>query len=246
MIRQKVHPDFLQMRKIMGKITYQTLRERVSEAIRTKIRKYEYHPGDRIVEQELAAEFGVSRGPIREALRELENEGIVNYSRNVGCSVRKVTVKELYELYFMRTSIEVLAVKVLDGKIPEKTLKKLEQILEKMKNLTLGDIEKSITYDNEFHGELVKMTGYETMQKMWCELDYVTILGGYPREEDVAKVAQKQYPSHKRIVDACQKQDCTEICREISFHYWKTILRCMKEEGLTENEVGQNWENILV
>ncbi len=47
----------------MGKITYQTLRERVSEAIRTKIRKNEYQPGDRIVEQELAAEFGVSRGP---------------------------------------------------------------------------------------------------------------------------------------------------------------------------------------
>lgn len=230
----------------MGKITYQTLRERVSEAIRTKIRKYEYHPGDRIVEQELAAEFGVSRGPIREALRELENEGIVNYSRNVGCSVRKVTVKELYELYFMRTSIEVLAVKTLDGKIPEKTLKNLEQILEKMKNLTPGDIEKSIAYDNEFHGELVKMTGYEILHKMWSELDYVTILGGYPREEDVAKVAQKQYPSHKRIFDACQKQDCKEICKEISFHYWKTILRCMKEEGLTEKEVGQNWENILV
>ena len=92
----------------MGKITYQTLRERVSEAIRTKIRKNEYQPGDRIVEQELAAEFGVSRGPIREALRELENEGIVRYSRNVGCSVRKVTVKGLYELYLMRTSYEVL------------------------------------------------------------------------------------------------------------------------------------------
>ena len=243
---EKVHPDFLRMRKIMGKITYQTLRERVSEAIRTKIQKHEYHPGDRIVEQELAAEFGVSRGPIREALRELENEGIVHYSRNIGCSVRKVTVKELYELYFMRTSYEVLAVKVIDGKIPEETLKNLKRILENMKALTPEDTEKCIALDNEFHRELVKMAGFATLEKMWSELDYVTILGGYPNEEDLVKVAQKQYPSHKRMVDACQKQDCREICKEISFHYWKTILRCMKEEGLTEKEVGQNWENILV
>ncbi|MEI3138611.1 MAG: GntR family transcriptional regulator [Lachnospiraceae bacterium] len=186
----------------MGKITYQTLRERV-EAIRTKIRKNEYQPGDRIVEQELAA-INVSRGPIREALRELENEGIVRYSRNVGCSVRKVTVKELYELYFMRTSYEVLSVKVVNGKIPEATIKRLEQVLNKMQNLT-PKIEKCIALDNEFHGELVKMAGFDTLQKMWEELDYVTILGGYPNEGDMAKVAQKQYPSHKRIVDACQK-----------------------------------------
>ena len=139
----------------MGKITYQTLRERVSEAIRTKIRKNEYQPGDRIVEQELAAEFGVSRGPIREALRELENEGIVRYSRNGGCSVRKVTVKELYELYFMRTSYEVLSVKVVNGKIPEATIKRLEQVLNKMQNLTPEDTENCIALDNEFHKELV-------------------------------------------------------------------------------------------
>ena len=230
----------------MGKITYHTLRERVSEAIRTKIRKNEYQPGDRIVEQELAAEFGVSRGPIREALRELENEGIVRYSRNVGCSVRKVTVKELYELYFMRTSYEVLSVKVVNGKIPEATIKRLEQVLNKMQNLTPEDTENCIALDNEFHKELVKMAGFDTLQKMWEELDYVTILGGYPNEGDMAKVAQKQYPSHKRIVDACQKQDCKEICKEISFHYWKTIFRCMREDGLSEKEVGQNWENILV
>lgn len=230
----------------MGKITYQTLRERVSEAIRTKIQRYEYHPGDRIVEQELAEEFGVSRGPIREALRELENEGIVNYSRNIGCSVRKVTAKELYELYFMRTSYEVLAVKIVNGKIPEDVLQRLKSILEKMKTLDSGDIDKCIRYDNDFHKELVKLAGYTTLQKMWSELDYITILGGYPKEEDVAKVAKNQYPSHKRMVDACEKQDCREICKEISYHYWKTILHCMKEEGLTEAEVGQNWESILV
>ena len=230
----------------MGKITYQTLRERVSEAIRIKIQKHEYHPGDRIVEQELAAEFGVSRGPIREALRELENEGIVHYSRNIGCSVRKITVKELYELYFMRTSYEVLAVKVVNGKIPEKTIKNLQRILEKMKALTPEDTEKCIPLDNEFHRELVKVAGFATLEKMWTELDYVTILGGYPNEEELAKVVQRQYASHKRMAEACQKQDCREICKEISFHYWKTILRCMKEEGLTEKEVGQNWENILV
>ena len=146
----------------------------------------------------------------------------------------------------MRTSYEVLSVKVVNGKIPEATIKRLEQVLNKMQNLTPEDTENCIALDNEFHKELVKMAGFDTLQKMWEELDYVTILGGYPNEGDMAKVAQKQYPSHKRIVDACQKQDCKEICKEISFHYWKTIFRCMREDGLSEKEVGQNWENILV
>lgn len=72
----------------MSELLYQTLRESVVNAIRTKIMNHQIRPGERIVEMELAHEFQTSRGPIREALRQLENEGIVEYTRNVGCSVR--------------------------------------------------------------------------------------------------------------------------------------------------------------
>ena len=63
----------------MGKLTYQTLRENVVDVIRMKIFNHELAPGMRIIEQDISDELGVSRGPIREALRQLEQEGLVEY-----------------------------------------------------------------------------------------------------------------------------------------------------------------------
>ena len=61
----------------MAKLRYRTLRENVVDEIRMKILSREYESGMRIVEQNLSDELGVSRGPIREALRQLEQEGLV-------------------------------------------------------------------------------------------------------------------------------------------------------------------------
>lgn len=102
----------------MSELLYQTLRESVVNAIRTKIMNHQIRPGERIVEMELAHEFQTSRGPIREALRQLENEGIVEYTRNVGCSVRTFSFWDSYEVYLLRTNYEAVSVRFLNGKIP--------------------------------------------------------------------------------------------------------------------------------
>ena len=101
----------------MGKLTYQTLRENVVDVIRMKIFNHELAPGMRIIEQDISDELGVSRGPIREALRQLEQEGLVEYVRNVGCSVKNITLEDIYEIYLLRATYEILAVK-LCGPVP--------------------------------------------------------------------------------------------------------------------------------
>lgn len=83
----------------MARLHYRTLRENVVDAIRTKILNRELVPGMRIIEQDIATEFGISRGPVREALRQLEQEGLIEYSRNVGCSVKGVSMDDVYEIY---------------------------------------------------------------------------------------------------------------------------------------------------
>ena len=70
---------FRDLQSIMGKLDYRTLRENVADEIRMKILNGDMKPGDKIIEQELASEFGISRGPVREALRQLEQEGMVEY-----------------------------------------------------------------------------------------------------------------------------------------------------------------------
>ena len=81
----------------MPKLNYKTLRQEVVDEIRQKILEGEFKPGDRMKENEIAELFGVSRGPVREALRQIEQEGLVRYERNVGCSVAVVTEQDIYE-----------------------------------------------------------------------------------------------------------------------------------------------------
>ena len=119
----------------MTELGYKTLRESIVDIIRKRIINRELQPGQKIVEQELAKEFKTSRAPIREALRELENEGLVEYVRNAGCSVKEITFEESFEIYLMRANYEIMAVRLLGGKIPEETQQEMEEILERMKNL---------------------------------------------------------------------------------------------------------------
>ena len=129
----------------MTELGYKTLRESIVDIIRKRIINRELQPGQKIVEQELAKEFQTSRAPIREALRELENEGLVEYVRNAGCSVKEITFEESFEIYLMRANYEIMAVRLLGGKIPEETLQEMEEILERMKNLDVDE------YDRCFH-----------------------------------------------------------------------------------------------
>lgn len=78
----------------MTELGYKTLRESIVDIIRKRSLTGNCSRGRKIVEQELAKEFKTSRAPIREALRELENEGLVEYVRNAGCSVKEITFEE--------------------------------------------------------------------------------------------------------------------------------------------------------
>lgn len=126
----------------MTELGYKTLRESIVDIIRKRIINRELQPGQKIVEQELAKEFKTSRAPIREALRELENEGLVEYVRNAGCSVKEITFEESFEIYLMRANYEIMAVRLLGGKIPEETLQEMEEILERMKSLNVDEYDQ--------------------------------------------------------------------------------------------------------
>ena len=93
----------------MAELIYRTLRENIADIIRKRIIYQELEPGQKIVEQDLAKEFKTSRAPIREALRQLENEGLIEYVRNAGCSVKEITLEESFEIYLMRANYETMA-----------------------------------------------------------------------------------------------------------------------------------------
>lgn len=219
----------------MGKITYQTLRENVVDAIRMKILDHELEPGSRIIEQDISDELGVSRGPIREALRQLEQEGLVEYTRNVGCSVKQVTLEDIYEIYLLRATYETLAVKLCNGKFSEAALAEMAKVLELMKGLTGCDFITSVECDNRLHEIIVCSTGLPRLIKSWRDLNYGNMINFYAGSPDSKAMSARQYPIHKELFDACCTGDTEVICKAVSDHYMRTIRRRLQEEGLSED-----------
>ena len=151
----------------MSRLDYRTLRENVLDEIRMKILRGELVPGERIVEQELASEFGVSRGPVREALRQLEEEGLVEYARNAGCSVRQIGLEDIYEIYYMRANYEMMAVKLYGSPFPEETLMRMRQILEQMMQLDCSAYREVFELDNRFHEQIMDLVPFQRLKKAW-------------------------------------------------------------------------------
>ncbi len=203
----------------MGKLDYRTLRENVADEIRMKILNGDMKPGDKIVEQELASEFGISRGPVREALRQLEQEGMVEYSRNVGCSVRHVGMDDIYEIYYMRANYEMMAVRLHNGPFPQENLEKMEHILSQMKMLHKDEYRKVFELDNEFHEAILDLVSFKRLKKAWEDLSYGNIVTGYNMDVDREQVIKRQYIIHEKLLDACKNGSPAQVEQAIAEHY---------------------------
>ena len=203
----------------MGKLDYRTLRENVADEIRTKILNGDMKPGDKIIEQELASEFGISRGPVREALRQLEQEGMVEYSRNVGCSVKHIGMDDVYEIYYMRANYEMMAVRLYNAPFPQETIEKMEQVLEQMKQLHKEEYRKVFELDNEFHEAILDLVSFKRLKKAWEDLNYGNIVTGYNMEIDSEQVIKRQYLIHEKLLNACKTGTPAQVEQAIADHY---------------------------
>ncbi len=214
----------------MGKLAFKTLRENVSEEIRLKILNQELTPGMRIIEQDLSDELGVSRGPIREALRQLEQEGMVEYTRNVGCSVREITIQDIYETYLLRSNYEMIAVRLYEAQFTDEEIARMEEALELMKNLTIENYSKLVSYGCMLHEVIIEKAGLARLKKAWQDQEYGEILSCNAGFVDKQTVLERQYPIHRELVDICKTRDVEAICNAISDHYMLTIKRLKSEE----------------
>ena len=111
-----------------------TLRERTLDKLREAIVSQHFRPGDRLVERELCDQLGVSRTLVREALRYLEAEGLVETLGHRGPVVAKLTIEETRQIYEIRIALESLAARACARKGSPETVARLEQALANMKN----------------------------------------------------------------------------------------------------------------
>lgn len=145
-----------------------TFRAHIAEGLRSAILQGEILPGTQVTEQSLAEQFGVSRGPLREAMRQLIDEGLLVTIPYTGTHVVDLSVEDVREIYSMRVNLEVFAFEQVwerrDGAFRE-------GLLSCQANLTrcidLGDDIASIDAELRLHGFVYEASGHKILQKMW-------------------------------------------------------------------------------
>jgi DNA-binding GntR family transcriptional regulator len=149
-----------------------SLREQIKDVILQRIVEGRLEPGSRIVETRIAHELGVSQGPVREALRDLEQLGCVVHEPNRGCSVRDFSLEELLEAFPVRAALEALAARLAAERITKAELAELEQLLERMTMAARrGDAHDQSQANASFHATIVRAARNRTLERQWQMLE---------------------------------------------------------------------------
>lgn len=149
---------------------FRTLRDQVAQTLREAIISGKFKPGERLLEVELAARLGLSRSPLREALRDLEKDGLVQSTPNKGCAVVQFTHEDVLQIFGIRGALERLAVEWAVRRVTPTDLSKLQEVLDRMeaaRNLPPAErSEALLALDMEFHRIIYQAAGAERLTRM--------------------------------------------------------------------------------
>jgi len=194
-----------------------TLRERSLEALRTAITSGEYRPGDHLGEEELAGRLGVSRGTVREALRHLQQEGLVTAGARGMLRVNKLTRAEIRDLFQVRGALEGLAVTLLIASpTREAAVARLREALSDLDDPD-QDLSTHIDADLSFHFLLCQLSENSVLVDAWRHLEgrvRITILSD--GDEHHAHLMSRGY--HAPIVDAIEAGDAAAAVKVLEAH----------------------------
>ncbi len=149
----------------------QPLRNIVSGEIRSRIFTGAYPPGTRLVERDLADEFNVSRFPVREAIRILRQEGLVEDLPTRGIVVKRLSRREVEEVFDIRESLESLAARLAAERVAAGATSTLDVYVDESRRALLsGDLDSASTSNSAFHDELIRFSGNSTLQDVLTPL----------------------------------------------------------------------------
>lgn len=142
----------------------QTLRESIADALRTSIMQGQLKPGTKISEPALAVQYGISRTPVREALRQLDSEGFLKVTPRRGARVAPMTEQDVKEFYEIKGELEGYAARLACDRISEKELHKMENLNQQMEEYhKKGDFKKVFRLHNEFHEVFQRAAGNDQL-----------------------------------------------------------------------------------
>lgn len=195
-----------------------TIKEQVYEVLKREILDGSYKPGERIQELQVAKRLNVSRSPVREAIKELIGEGLLEYVPNKSITVKKLSITEINEIFDFRNITERYAI--------EKTVinldREIEERLGRMKSDLMRlhhdkDIHLYCRVDSEFHSFLIESSGnrllYKVVSNVMALIEQFRIISLRSPQRFEDSVGE-----HVSIIDFILNKDAEAACRVCSNH----------------------------
>lgn len=201
--------------------TAHTVSGRVADALRDEILHGRMAPGARIRQEEIAARLGVSRVPVREALRILEADGLVTLVANTGAWVAHLSLNECEEIYQIRERVEPLLLRYAAALLGEDELTMLEELAGRMEAST--DLEEFLRLDREFH--LLSYSTAETgvlgdlVRRLWNTTQHYRRAFSISLDGSSRRIVHDE---HHMIVAALRDGDITGAERVLEGHIRRT------------------------
>jgi len=206
-----------------GLIEHTNLSEKAYEILKNQIINQELKPGERLLDDKLASSFGISRTPVREALTRLSNEGLVEVIPRSGIYVKKLTKKDVQEIYEIRVVLEALAAKKATPLISDNDLNKISKFLEEAKlSLNKGGEETCLKFDVVFHNTVLKNSQNERLYSIMNKLN--TLIHTFRvRVSRVGKRRGEALEEHEIILTAMKERDAEKAEEAMREHIKKSM-----------------------
>ncbi|WP_102273600.1 GntR family transcriptional regulator [Cytobacillus massiliigabonensis] len=211
--------------KTIKTIERPALRDQVYDSLKKAIITLELQPGQRIKDKDLAAEFGVSRTPVREALKRLEDEGLVESLPGSQTRITEIHLEEAKNAFTVVAALQSLAARLAVPIISDEDIQLMEERnTELQKALDKKDVIQAVAADDQFHAVLLKASKNDEIERA---LDRII---SKVRRLEFSKFssvdAAQSLEEHKAIISACQKKDPT-LASSLVEENWLSLGRIL-------------------
>jgi len=187
---------------------HQALRDQVLDELRRRIVNGDYPPGQRLTEERLAADFGVSRNPVREALRIVEADGLVTMMPRRGAVVATPEASAVADLFAVRSALETIAARLAAERATPAQVAELRRLLEDARDATeKDDLSRVAELNSALHLAVIGISGNRWLtsiaSSMYLHVHWVFRVGAADR-------APHSWKEHIRLIDAIAAGDADE------------------------------------
>jgi len=203
-----------------------TLSDYVADQLRQAILSEQFEPNQRLVEQDIAESMETSRGPVRDALKILENEGLVVRHPHRGAFVAELNAEDFMEIYSLREALETLAIKYAIKNATDEQIDELEKLVFSMENMAKQDYNQvdATDLDMEFHHTLCAISGHKRVLNAWesmsAQVRLVLLKHRIVHPEDLR---ERSVSWHFKIVEALRERDSQKAIEELRTHMAASI-----------------------